>query len=86
MRRGVDRLPLPLTEGVLCEACKGTGADVKKTIILRRTDALRRHDGGYVRCWTCNGGGLDPAAYFRWGPHPPLHSKQEDTDASDSRP
>ena len=39
----------------LCPDCQGTGA--KKV----------HADGSYTRCWTCNGNGLDPAAYFRWG-------------------
>ena len=38
----------------LCPDCKGSGA---KT---------RHADGSWTRCWTCNGNGLDPAAYFRW--------------------
>jgi DnaJ-class molecular chaperone len=60
----MGRIPAPLTEGHLCKDCKGTGADIAKT---------RRLSGdGYVMCWSCNGGGLDPAEYFRWGPHPPL--------------
>lgn len=55
-----------------CEDCKGTGRDEAKTRALYQKD---RYATGYIRCWTCNGGGLDPSAYFRWGPHPPLPSK-----------
>ncbi len=59
-------IPKPLTEGKLCTDCKGTGADIKKTLKLKSWET------GYVRCWTCNGGGLDPAEYFCWGLHPEL--------------
>lgn len=52
------------TTPIYCPDCKGTGADAKKTADARRKGLL---DGGaYIRCWTCNGNGLDPAAYFRW--------------------
>lgn len=54
------RIPPPLTSGHICPSCKGTGADLKKT--LHRDVS----DGSYVRCWDCNGNGLDPAAYFKW--------------------
>ncbi len=53
------RVPAPLAAGHRCPDCKGTGADTAKTL------AAPRSDTGYVRCWTCNGNGLDPAAYFR---------------------
>lgn len=53
------KLPAPLTSGRLCPDCKGTGADIEKT--LARPD----HESGHARCWTCQGNGLDPAAYFR---------------------
>jgi DnaJ-class molecular chaperone len=58
---GIQHIPAPLTEGHLCSACKGTGADIEKTMKLTSSDS------GYVRCWTCNGNGLDSAEYFRWG-------------------
>jgi DnaJ-class molecular chaperone len=44
-----------------CEACRGTGRDDKRT----RELGLKRGDG-YVRCWTCNGGGLDPTEFYTW--------------------
>lgn len=62
----------------LCPDCKGTGRDEAKTEARAAEDAVFRHrvkhHGSYIRCWTCNGNGLDPAEYFRWGPHPPLSS------------
>lgn len=54
-------IPKPLTKGHLCEDCSGTGADTKKTL------AMPDWDCGYVMCRTCNGNGLDPAAYCRCG-------------------
>lgn len=54
-------IPKPLTKGRLCPDCKGTGANIEKTL------AMKPHETGYIRCWTCNGGGLDPAEYFDWG-------------------
>ena len=57
-------LPPALKTGSLCSDCNGTGADRAKTLEARRRGLA---DGrSYVRCWTCNGNGLDPAAYFRW--------------------
>jgi hypothetical protein len=48
----------------LCPACGGTGRDDAKTAALAREDAEFRHrvkhHGSYVRCWSCNGNGLDP--------------------------
>lgn len=41
-----------------CRACAGTGKDPNKPKV----------DEGYIRCWECNGNGLDPAAYFTWRP------------------
>lgn len=54
-------LPAPLTSGHLCTDCSGTGADAAKTRAAYKTGWL---DSGYIRCWACNGNGLDPAAYF----------------------
>lgn len=65
---GLKHIPRPLTSGHLCASCKGTGADIAKTMKLTPSDT------GYIRCWDCNGQGLDPAEYFRWGDHPPLPS------------
>jgi DnaJ-class molecular chaperone len=45
----------PVT-GIRCNSCKGTGAK----------DGKRRADGTWIRCWACNGNGLDPAEYFNW--------------------
>jgi DnaJ-class molecular chaperone len=56
-------IPAPLTKGVRCPDCKGTGADLAKTTARDRLDP---HALGYIRCWTCNGNGLDPSAYFNW--------------------
>lgn len=59
-----------------CSDCAGSGRDNKKTVALAKQDAEFRHrvkhHGSYIRCWTCNGSGLDPAEYFRWGDHKPL--------------
>lgn len=59
-----DIFPAPLRSGNLCSDCNGTGADRQKTLSLRRRGSIDR--GSYISCWTCNGNGLDPAAYFRW--------------------
>lgn len=41
-----------------CTDCNGTGADAAKTVAAR---ADGRIDGkAYIRCWTCNGNGLEP--------------------------
>lgn len=57
-------MPAALTSGNLCSDCNGTGADRAKTLAARRRGDC---DGrAYIRCWACNGNGLDPAAYFRW--------------------
>lgn len=67
-------VPAPLTSGHLCSDCKGTGADIARTLEKDRKERRvpKEYRGGYIRCWTCNGNGLDPAEYFRWGPHKPL--------------
>lgn len=56
-------MPAPLTAGRLCPDCNGTGADRARTLAARRCGVADGHS--YIRCWTCNGNGLDPAAYFR---------------------
>jgi hypothetical protein len=59
-----------------CHDCCGTGRDERKTAEVAKRDAEFRHrvkhHGSFVRCWACNGNGLDPAEYFRWGSHKPL--------------
>lgn len=57
-------LPAPLTSGNLCPDCGGTGADAEKTRAAYKSGHLSKSSGGHIRCWTCNGNGLDPAAYF----------------------
>ena len=57
-------LPAALTRGNLCPDCNGTGADRVKTLAARRKGICDR--SSYIQCWSCNGNGLDPAAYFRW--------------------
>jgi hypothetical protein len=42
-----------------CVKCHGTGKDDKKTEDARRTGVIS-HPGSYVRCWHCNGNGLEP--------------------------
>lgn len=46
-----------------CPDCNGTGRDDRKTAALAREDAEFRHrvkhHGSYVRCWTCNGNGIE---------------------------
>ncbi|HYG24482.1 MAG TPA: hypothetical protein VEH04_17015 [Verrucomicrobiae bacterium] len=59
-----EYLPAPLTEGHLCPDCKGTGCDVDATRRARRRSLIDRRS--YITCGSCNGNGLDPAAYFRW--------------------
>lgn len=56
-------LPAPLTSGHLCPDCKGTGADANKTKEARRKGLADSRS--FVACWTCNGNGLDPSAYFK---------------------
>ena len=51
------------TQPKYCPDCKGTGTDAAKTAALYKREPRA---SGTIRCWTCNGNGLDPAAYFRW--------------------
>jgi hypothetical protein len=55
-----------------CSDCGGSGRDDAKTNAKAQEDAEFRHrvkhHGTYVRCWTCNGNGNDPAEDFRWTP------------------
>lgn len=53
------RLPAPLTSGHLCPDCGGTGADANKTAAAHKSGALTG-SGSYIRCWSCNGNGLEP--------------------------
>lgn len=69
--RDID-LPKPLTSGHLCPDCGGTGADAAKTSSAYKTGVLSSSSGGYIRCWACNGNGLDPAAYFKSSSTPTL--------------
>lgn len=58
-------LPAPLTPSNpahLCPDCKGTGADAAKTAAMQKREGDRH---AYIRCWSCNGNGLDPTAFFR---------------------
>ena len=48
----------------LCPDCKGTGKDKGKTEAMLKAHQIDK--GSYVRCWSCNGNGLDPTKYFRW--------------------
>ena len=43
----------------ICTDCNGTGANAAKTAAARKTGACDKHS--YIRCWTCNGNGLEPA-------------------------
>jgi hypothetical protein len=49
--------------GTPCPQCNGTGCDEAKTAAMRKREPAST---GSIRCWNCNGNGLDPAAYFRW--------------------
>lgn len=42
-----------------CAHCNGTGADATKTKAARRAGTIDSR--AYVRCWMCNGNGLEPA-------------------------
>ncbi len=44
---------------VYCPDCKGSGVDAAKTKSYRKGGG-----NGNVRCWTCNGNGLDDIYYF----------------------
>lgn len=57
-------MPPALTQGHLCPDCRGTGADRAKTIAARQRGDC--DSSAYIRCWACNGNGLDPAAYFHF--------------------
>lgn len=60
MTMTAKHIPTPLSSGHLCPDCKGTGADITRTLKMPGWDC------GYVQCRMCNGNGLDPAAYFGW--------------------
>jgi len=60
----MDQMPAPLNSGRLCPDCNGTGADRVKTLAARRSG--HADSRSFISCWSCNGNGLDPAAYFRW--------------------
>lgn len=47
-----------------CDDCKGTGADAAKTAAALKAGTIDR--GSYIRCWMCNGNGLDPMKFFNW--------------------
>ena len=59
-----SNMPAALVDGNLCSDCNGTGADRAETIAARRRGSCDSR--AYIRCRTCSGNGLDPAAYFRW--------------------
>lgn len=52
-------------EGVpkFCPDCRGTGIDEKKTIVARKQEC---DSHCRIRCWMCNGNGLNPDYFFRW--------------------
>lgn len=64
MQDAANDMPKPLTRGHLCPHCNGTGADIARTRAMRKTGHIDSRS--YIRCWNCNGNGLDPAAYFRF--------------------
>lgn len=41
-----------------CNDCNGSGADALKTAEAIRTGRIT--PPAYIRCWTCNGNGLEP--------------------------
>lgn len=47
-----------------CPQCRGTGVDAERTRQARKSGLCDKHS--YIRCWNCNGNGLDPSAYFNW--------------------
>ena len=47
--------PLPYR---LCPDCNGTGRDEAKTKDMRKRGLIDAP--AYVRCWTCNGNGVEP--------------------------
>lgn len=51
-----------MSSPMYCPDCKGTGQDAEKTKKARKTGVCDKHS--YIRCWNCNGNGLDPWAYF----------------------
>lgn len=52
----------------LCATCGGTGKDEVSTLRARMSS-------GYIQCRPCQGNGLDPAKFFRWGAHPKLSNE-----------
>lgn len=42
-----------------CEDCNGTGANAAKTEAARKSGVCDKYS--YIRCWTCNGNGIEPA-------------------------
>lgn len=59
-------IPTRLIAGHLCPDCRGTGADLRRTM---ERDRREPSSTGYVMCRACCGNGLDPAEYFRWSSH-----------------
>lgn len=47
-----------------CPDCLGTGADKAKTDAARKSGAIDSRS--YIRCWNCNGNGLNPMHFFRF--------------------
>ncbi len=46
-----------------CEECNGSGRDEAATKAMYKRESSST---GYIRCWNCNGNGLNPAYFFRW--------------------
>jgi DnaJ-class molecular chaperone len=42
-----------------CKDCSGTGVDSVKQVQYEKTIDFKLQ-GGTVRCWSCNGNGLEP--------------------------
>ncbi len=63
-------IPRALTKGHLCPDCRGTGADIARTLAR---DKQHPRGTGYIVCVPCNGNGLDPAEYFTWSDHKPVN-------------
>ena len=55
----------------ICKYCNGSGADAAKTAAARkRGDCDHR---SHVRCWMCNGNGLEPPYPSRTRLTPEVH-------------
>jgi DnaJ-class molecular chaperone len=56
-------MEIPINQDRVCSVCNGTGIDAIKTKAYHKTSSDK---GGYIRCWNCNGNGLNPLNNIAW--------------------